>query len=214
MNRIYGIVFAVLLVLSSLTLSIFSVSYDASYFHEFQVQNDIPRSTGRSQEELDAISRDTIVYLQTGETHLMRHYSDRAQAHMVDVFGLFDLSRIIAFVSTAGAGFLLFSDLKKRREGMVKGALLGFGVLLVLFLGIVLFGAWQWNTLFTRFHEIFFANDLWLLDPRTDLMIQMMPTPFFVGMAMEIAIKTFFGVFAVSALWLIVRRRLERKKHV
>ena len=39
---------------------------------------------------------------------------------------------------------------------------------------------------FMIFHEIFFKNDLWLLDPDTDLLIRMLPEGFFLDMAKRI----------------------------
>lgn len=33
---------------------------------------------------------------------------------------------------------------------------------------------------FILFHKIFFTNDLWILDPSTDLLINIVPEPFFV----------------------------------
>lgn len=46
----------------------------------------------------------------------------------------------------------------------------------------------DFNKYFTYFHLIFFSNDLWQLDPRTDLMIQMLPENFFSSMALNIVI--------------------------
>ena len=40
---------------------------------------------------------------------------------------------------------------------------------------------------FTVFHEIFFDNDLWLLNPNEDLLINIVPEPFFVDTAARIA---------------------------
>jgi integral membrane protein (TIGR01906 family) len=40
---------------------------------------------------------------------------------------------------------------------------------------------------FTIFHEIFFTNDLWLLDPATDRLINIFPQDFFTDMAFSIA---------------------------
>lgn len=37
----------------------------------------------------------------------------------------------------------------------------------------------DFNSYFVRFHEMFFTNDLWLLNPKTDRMIQLLPEVFF-----------------------------------
>ena len=63
---------------------------------------------------------------------------------------------------------------------------------------------------FTAFHHIFFDNDLWILDPRTDLLINIVPEPFFVDTAARIGLL--FGgsvliLFAACFLWLYRQKR-------
>jgi len=48
---------------------------------------------------------------------------------------------------------------------------------------------------FTYFHEIFFTNDLWLLNPKTDILIQMLPLEFFSSIAYKVV-----GFFIVELL--------------
>jgi len=45
---------------------------------------------------------------------------------------------------------------------------------------------------FVIFHQIFFDNDLWILDPATDLLINIVPEPFFMDTAGRIALT--FGI--------------------
>ena len=62
----------------------------------------------------------------------------------------------------------------------------------VLFLGVTALLAGIISTDFTKyfiiFHKIFFTNDLWQLDPRTDLLINIVPEPFFMDTAARIGI--------------------------
>ena len=39
---------------------------------------------------------------------------------------------------------------------------------------------------FTLFHKIFFDNDLWILNPKTDMLINLLPEGFFSDMAVRI----------------------------
>ena len=66
-----------------------------------------------------------------------------------------------------------------------------FTVVLVL-IGII---STDFSKYFIIFHHIFFNNDLWILDPRTDMLINIVPEPFFMDTALRIAI-----VFAVLVL--------------
>ena len=64
---------------------------------------------------------------------------------------------------------------------------------------------------FTIFHEIFFNNDLWILDPRTDLLINIVPEPFFVDTAARIGIT--FGT-CILTLFLICIGLIRHRKGV
>ena len=80
-------------------------------------------------------------------------------------------------------------DLLSTPEG--QAALIGYihanwGFLLLFGL-LALFAALDFNTFWTNFHRVFFTNDLWLLDPRTDILIQMVPGQFFFDLVMRIA---------------------------
>jgi len=46
----------------------------------------------------------------------------------------------------------------------------------------------DFTSAFIKFHEMFFSNDLWLLNPMTDRLIQMLPEGFFLDMALSIGI--------------------------
>ena len=66
---------------------------------------------------------------------------------------------------------------------------------------------------FNRFHEIFFDNDLWILDPATDLLINIVPEGFFVDTALRIGLL--FGgsmlVLLAASLIITVRGAWSRK---
>ena len=48
---------------------------------------------------------------------------------------------------------------------------------------IVVLAAIDFNSLFILFHKVAFTNDLWLLNPQTDLLIRLMPIEFFISYA-------------------------------
>jgi len=59
------------------------------------------------------------------------------------------------------------------------------------------------------FHQIFFDNDLWILDARTDLLINIVPEPFFMDTAARIAMLFAGSVLCIFflSLFLLVRNR-------
>ena len=76
-------------------------------------------------------------------------------------------------------------------------AVLGILAALILFLGIAM--ARNFNAVFTKFHEIFFDNDLWIFDPAEDYMIRMLPEGLFFDMVIRIG-----GIFLAGLTVLLI----------
>ncbi len=67
----------------------------------------------------------------------------------------------------------------------------------------------DFDALWTRFHQIAFRNDLWLLDPSTDYLIMLFPEPFWfaatIRMATSVAVQTALVVLVGLGLLLSPR---------
>lgn len=182
----------VILVLSisllALVVSIERNAYNIDYYMESFDNNGIYDITGKTEEELMLVSKDIIEYLKGKDDALLDpHFNQKEIQHMEDVLALFNLARLIKFVSfisalAAAAYFILKLDTKFAGKWLALG--LFFNYLLVTMVGIL--ARTDFTRYFIYFHKIFFTNDLWILDPRTDLLIQMLPEPFFINMAIKI----------------------------
>ena len=53
-------------------------------------------------------------------------------------------------------------------------------------IALLVWGLVDFNSLFYTFHMIAFKNDLWLLDPRQDLLLQLMPSDFFLSYGQDL----------------------------
>ena len=73
-------------------------------------------------------------------------------------------------------------------QALKDGMKIGFGALLVLVIALVLFALADFRAAFELFHRIAFTNDNWLLDPRTDRLIRMMPQQLFETLCLQIAL--------------------------
>lgn len=118
-------------------------------------------------------------------------FNDREKAHMADVRGLFlgglMLRRICLILAAASVALLalLKIPLKKLLPKMICVGTVIFLVLTAVLAGII---STNFTKYFIIFHKIFFTNDLWMLDPRTDLLINIVPEPFFMDTAARIGI--------------------------
>lgn len=137
-------------------------------------------------------------------------FSELEIKHMLDVYDLFmygfvlrNILIAVFFVS------LIYVIYKKKFKVFLKVlfiSCLSTFLFLVLLSGII---SINWQRALHIFHYIFFNNDYWLLNPRVDLLINMVPYPFFFAMT------TFIGLFfaLILILILIISFILYKKKH-
>lgn len=94
------------------------------------------------------------------------------------------------------------------------GVLCAFCLMIIFLItaGLAALISTDFTKYFVIFHHIFFDNDLWILDARTDLLINIVPEPFFMDTAARIGI-TFAGMtallFAVCAI--LIKREHKQK---
>ncbi len=116
-------------------------------------------------------------------------FNDREKAHMEDVQELFIgglwIRRIAVLVAMLAIGTLICVRADWKRL-LPKTFLISLAVIGGVTAGAGLLFMSNFNKYFTIFHEIFFDNDLWLLDPDTDLLIRMLPEGFFLDMVIRI----------------------------
>ena len=132
-------------------------------------------------------------------------FNAREIAHMEDVRDLFLgglLIRRIGIAVTAVYAAILAIWCKKDQsrktllKSAVPGALCaGTGAFFAAALVIALIFASDFSKYFIVFHHIFFDNDLWILNPATDMLINIVPEPFFMDTALRIAIT--FGCMVI-----------------
>ena len=150
------------------------------------------------------IARELVDYLRFARDDLPT-FQAHEQLHMADVRGIFRLLYVLAPLGIPAAlGLWLM-----RRRGSLRVCFHVCWELLALVLLLGVWGAADFDSLFVLFHRIAFTNDLWLLDPRTDLMIQLMPTSFFIEYAAVIA-----GFFLAAAVVLLLFSLFTNRRYV
>ena len=139
-------------------------------------------------------------------------FNEQDRLHMWDVQNLFlgglKLRTVLLVISAMILVILGVRkvDLKKLLpKAYTKAFLVFLGIL--AFLGVAF--TVDFTACFTIFHKIFFTNDLWLFDPRTDYMIRMLPEGFFADMVLRIVLF-FVGFLAVLFLVMQLWKRRER----
>lgn len=129
-------------------------------------------------------------------------FNEREVTHLVDCHDLFALLRKVrarlvpwaVLLVTLGA-YLLRDRSRIRRIAWLSP--------LAVIAPLGAFAAWaalSFDAAFTFFHRILFTNDLWLLDPATDLLIRMCPQEMFAAMGVRIAVIALAAMAAAALL--------------
>ena len=199
--------------------------YEREYT-KYSVLDDLPEM---SMEDLLIVTDEMMSYLRGEREDLhvfttmggeyQEFFNAREIAHMEDVRDLFIgglwLRRICLFAVIGWTLFLsIWSRHHEERIQLLKEKLpTSLCVGTALFLGTVLVLAGIISTDFTKyffiFHYIFFDNDLWLLDPATDMLINIVPEPFFMDTALYIGLLFAAMLLAFLGICLFFRYRYK-----
>lgn len=200
-NKIYTLAIAMFTIILMLT-SIDIIVFNKGFFHNQYLKLDTAKSMDMSNDDLDKATSVLLDYIKGKKDSIdvevvvkgevVEMFNQREKDHMVDVRNLYlrmlDVRRslmiIVAMVTMVALGlfdFVNFRQSARNVEDSFKGVLLVVGAL-------GFYAILDFNSFWTMFHEILFSNDLWLLDPQTDRMINMFPEPFFKAMVMRIIV--------------------------
>ena len=215
----------VILLISSFEIGIYS---DFGWYEKEYEKYNVTEDLEMKMDDVMDVTEEMMAYLRGDREGLVvwttvngekqEFFNDREKAHMVDVQNLFlggltlRFSAIIVLVISLSG--LIFTKGNWKRI-LPKSFLTGLGAFLVISGGLGVFCASDFNKYFFLFHEIFFDNDLWLLDPATDLMIRMLPEGFFFDMVIRIG-SIFIGMLAILLIlsMLILHRQKANKKNL
>ena len=185
----------------------------------------VSERTGIEPDELQRVADEFKAYFRNDDERLEVRatvygeerdlFREREILHMIDVKRLMrgvGLIEQVSFYTMAGLALALLALIGRRAalitvgRGLTAGAALCFVILIALGIGL----AAGFDALFTRFHLISFANDLWLLDPRRDFLVMIFPETFFRDATLAIAGLTLGQAALTGIVIYALRRRAAR----
>ena len=158
---------------------------------------------------------DTLSVITTVDGREQDFFNEQDRFHMGEVRDLFigglniRTGALVIAVLCILLLILTKADLKKTVPAGYQAALAVTAAVL-LFLGIAC--AVDFNTVFVKFHHIFFDNDLWIFDPAEDYMIRMLPEGLFFDMVVRIGC-IFAGLLAVLLILSFIPRIVKGKRN-
>jgi len=213
MRWLMGYCVAICLVLIIVSQSIIFPTFFMPFFRWQYERLDVAATVQMEKDELMRVTTELLDYMRNRIASLeevygvvageeRRFFSDIEIRHMIDVLDLYNIAfmiRNVAFFIIIG--LVLGMVLLRHRVLYVlscccREVLVGFLLLSAILVGII---AANFERAFDIFHRIFFNNDYWILDPREDLLINMVPLDFFIHISIFIAL-----LVVISSLTIIV----------
>ena len=219
-----GILFSFCLTITLLITSVEAVVYwTPGYFEQEYSKYNVTADVRMEMDDLLEVTDEMMAYLRGKREDLhvptvvdgqpREFFNEREIAHMEDVRGLFLAALTIRriCVITAVLCIAALALLKAPIASVLPASIcVGTGLFFAIVCALAAVISTNFTKYFVIFHKIFFNNDLWILDPATDLLINIVPEPFFVDTAARIAL-TFGG--SVAVIFFICLFILHKKKH-
>ena len=174
---------------------------DVFYAYEFK-QNTTAEIIGISNDELNQVTNQLLDYIKDDREDLniqanikgeyREVFNDKEKLHMLDVKNLYLNAmnvRNISFIIFI-LGFIIN---KFANVGLIFNCFKKSLIVFISCIGSLSFYALlDFNSFWINFHYIFFTNDLFFLNPNTDILIQIVPERFFFDLVFVIIITFIF----------------------
>ena len=203
------------------------VGLDPQRWFDLQMEADILHEAGISEGDLLQLDARMAAYLAGNEPDLNLQlsvfgqmqpaFNQRELQHMQDCRKLFaPVVNPWLNLALAAAGMLL--ALYGRHRGKLTRGSYALGcwcasALILLPLGAL--AAWavlDFFAAFTLFHKLLFTNDLWLLNPETDLLIRICPNSMFMRLGVQIGLRCAAVLLGLPALITVLLKLDKRKR--
>ena len=194
------------------------------YYRGFQ-KYDVSRMTGITEADLRQVGAELRGYFNSHEEPLsvqtrvygkeQELFNEREVLHMKDVKHLVWGVYVIALLSGLYLAGAIITSLKRRGRyayrQLARRAVWGGGLTVGLIVLFGLFAVTGFDSLFTAFHRISFANDLWQLDPRRDYLVMLFPLGFWFDATVSVALRAIAGALALMAAGSVLLLYFSRK---
>ncbi|MDO4288478.1 MAG: TIGR01906 family membrane protein [Eubacterium sp.] len=216
---VLGICFPVMIFLSALQLAVF----DKGFFTKELEYNRVSLNTGISREDLSQVTDEIFAYLKGDRPDFNIHaeikgvdqaiFNADEITHMEDVLFLYRIAWwtwvVTGVLTVLSLVLLLFWN----RLGIARGIFWGAVVMLGLLLILGLAGLFDFTAVFEGAHRLIFTNDLWYLDPRESVLINIVPEHYFIMLCLRIALYT-AGALLIAAVISRITLHKNKKKQL
>lgn len=211
MNAIYKSAvasFIVAILITALNVTVFQEAFFQNQYESLQTAE----SMKMSKSDLFKATHTLFDYLKDKQDHIdlkvrvnqqeVEMFNTREKVHMIDVKNLYQGIMTIRLLCSCYS-LLIMGVYLIRKDYFnpfqtLRNVVYGVMMPLMALAWISLYAYLDFSSFWIHFHQLLFTNDLWLLNPATDRMIQMFPEPFFNALVMRVILV--FGTVFISAI--------------
>ncbi|MEG0329835.1 MAG: TIGR01906 family membrane protein [Longicatena sp.] len=225
LNSILAYVAVISLMITLLVTSISVNCFNRDFFASEYATLETAKDLGMTDKDLNGATNTLLDYLQDKRSTIKTTitlkgmeqdaFNSREASHMVDVKGLYQfvlVLRNVCVILFVGSIIYLIVRLKQGALTLFSINYMKMAAIVGVFFTMLAIWAYaDFDSFWTAFHKLMFRNDLWLLNPDTDLMINLFPSQFFSSLVFRVVgmfASAFIIVFFASYLYL--RKRLKK----
>ena len=197
---IIGVLFPIIILISAIEMA----ALDKAFFMDQVEKNNVVKNAGIYEPDMESVVNDILGYLRgeradfdiqaritvngvASET-AVSIFNEQEIIHMKDVLSLLNLALFIRNLALVLFLIAFVCLLKWNRWAIIKGLFWGSTLSLGIILIIGGFFYLNFDGAFTLFHQLVFSNDLWLMNPKTDRLIWIVPGPFFFNLIIRMVL--------------------------
>ena len=126
---------------------------------------------------------------------------------------LFNISNNVLITAICLLALILIAcmliDFNSMKSIFVKTVAITLIITVLLMIMIIFYMIVDFYNFWLFFHELIFTNDLYMLDPYTDLLINIMPLDFFVVICLNVSM--YFGLLFAGSFAIMYSTRLMKR---
>ena len=202
-----------------------AVYWIPGYFETEYAKYNVTEAVSMTMDDLLDVTDQMMAYLKGKKADLhvpttmggveREFFNAREIAHMEDVQGLFlgGISmRRGCLMIMALCVILLFLLKASFKNIFPKAVCAGSGLFFAAAAVIAFIISTDFNRYFVLFHKMFFKNDLWMLDPSTDMLINIVPEGFFSDTVFLIGFIFFISVLLLISICLFLIHKYGKNR--
>ncbi len=140
---------------------------------------------------------------------LSNFFNEQEKLHLQDVKYLVNLFFIIFYITLILSLIIFIYFIYKKDSSLILNSILISSIIIILLQG--LFFISNFSSLFIKFHEISFNNDLWLFNPNANI-VNLFPEQFFYDIMLKIMVNSLVTSLILIILTLILKKFIVNKR--